>query len=376
MKHKIKNSIIEKQIEKVLFRRFDIRINGDRPWDIQVHDRSIYRDILLKGSLGFGDGFVNQKWSCKNLDQLFVKILSVDRPNIKSFARIINDIRNKLINSQSGKRAFQVGKKHYNLGNELYEKMLGKSMGYSSALFKNDKESLTDAQYNKFDALCKDLDFKPGMKVLEIGSGWGTFAKYATEKYGVEVTSLTVSSEQKKYAENICKNISAEFLLLDYQKMDSSFRGQFDRVVSIEMIEAVGKKNFTRFFESIATALKKDGLLGLQVILGTGAVDPFISTRIFPNGLVPSVQDVVDRSDPFLRIKKWNSFGQDYDKTLMGWDKKFREHWPYIKELTKRDGQRQYDEHFYRMWRYYLLCCAGSFRVGYNDVAQIVMSKR
>jgi cyclopropane-fatty-acyl-phospholipid synthase len=306
---------------------------------------------------------------------MFEKLLLSDTKHAFNIVDILQSAQSAIINTQAGKRAFQVGHKHYDIGNSMYEYMLGESMGYSCGMFVRESDSLTTAQYNKFDMLCKKLKLKPGMKVLEIGAGWGTFARHASKKYGVEVVGLTVSKEQKAFAEERCKGLPVKFLLVDYQKLSKKYTDYFDRVVSIEMIEAVGKKNFKKYFEIIDRSLKADGLFGLQAIIGTGEVDSFISTRIFPNGRLPSPQDIVNKSKNLLQIKQWESFGTDYDKTLLAWEANFRRNWNKISKLTNKSGEVLYDVKFYRMWRYYLLCCAATFRIGFNDVAQIIMSK-
>jgi len=358
-----------------LLKSADITINGPEPWDIQVHDKSLYTDGVLLGSLGLGDGYTNGKWDVEKIDIFIEKLITAKPVPAINIAYLGFIVRDALINTQAGKRAFHVAHKHYDLGNEMYEYMLGESMGYSCGLYLSDKDTLTDAQYNKFDALCIKLKLKPGMKVLEIGSGWGTFARHAAKNYGVEVLGLTVSEEQKIFAEKRCEGLPVEFVLLDYKKLDKSYTGYFDRVVSIEMIEAVGKKNFKDYFSTIERSMKPNGLFGLQVIIGQGIPDPFMSTRIFPNGLTPSIVQITDSIKGVLHIKSLDSFGTDYEKTLLSWEANFVKHWNKISKLKNENGEYLYDDKFYRMWRYYLLCCAATFRVGMNDDAQIIMSK-
>jgi cyclopropane-fatty-acyl-phospholipid synthase len=359
-----------------LLSTYGIVPGGDKPWDIQIHDKTIYRDTLLKGTLGFGDGYTMGKWDVEQMDVFFEKLFRVRPNHIPSLLDYAQYARYAVVNTQAGRRAFDVAHKHYDLGNDMYEMMLGESMGYSSGLYVKQGDDLTTAQYNKFDALCKKLQLKPGMKILEIGSGWGTFARLAAHDYGVEVVSLTVSKEQMAYAANRCKGLKVEFKLMDYRDLEPKYNNHFDRVVSIEMIEAVGKKNFKNYFKKISYVLKDDGILGLQAITGSGQIDTFISTRIFPNGLVPSQQQIIGSITGLLTIKQWDSFGKDYDKTLMAWDNNFQKNWPKISKLKDKSGKQAYDEQFYRMWRYYLNCCAAAFRVGYNDVAQILMTKK
>lgn len=368
------DSLFELPARKIL-QRSGIELNGKKPWDIQIKDPSIYMDTFLKGSLGFGDGYINGKWDVEKPDLFFEKIFLKHVSLIPNLGDTLFNIRNFILNTQIGKRAFQVGEMHYDLGNEMFEYMLGESMGYSCGVFLNPGDTLGDAQYNKFETFCKKLRFRKGMKVLEVGAGWGTFARLAAQKYGVEVVGLTVSAEQKAFAENRCKGLPVKFLLMDYSDLDEKYSGYFDRVVSIEMIEAVGRKNFHQYFSIIGRAMKDDGLFGLQSIVGSGKADPFISTRIFPNGLVPSAADLVKNSADILRLKHWESIGKDYEKTLMSWEANFRNNWKTISKLKSSGGRKLYDDKFYRMWRYYLLSCAALFRTGMIDDAQIIMSK-
>jgi cyclopropane-fatty-acyl-phospholipid synthase len=369
------NQFFQKKATEIL-KKTDITINGNKPWDIQIYDTDIARDVFLKGSLGFGDGYINKKWDAEKLDLFFEKLLAIKPSLSPNLIDIIFNMRNFLINTQIGKRAFHVGEHHYDLGNKMYEYMLGESMGYSCGMFLNKSDDLTKAQYNKFDALCKKLNLKPGMRVLEVGSGWGTFARHAAKNYGVSVVGLTVSKEQLTFARERCKGLPVKFLLLDYQNLGQNYNRYFDRVVSIEMIEAVGRKNFATYFEVIARVLKDNGLFGLQSILGSGKTDTFISTRIFPNGVAPSTKDIVLYSEKVLNIQSWINFGKDYDKTLMAWESNFRLNWKNIKNIKDNKGNAIYDEKFYRMWRYYLLICAVLFRLGKTDDAQIIMSKK
>ena len=367
-------SMFERKAKKLLGTA-GIKINGSSASDIQVNNNSIFRDVVLKGSLGLGDGYTNGKWDVDRIDLFFEKLLHIYDAHPLNLFDVAQAWRNKLINTQTSRRAFQVGHKHYDLGNSMYQLMLGESMGYSSGIYMQASDDLAKAQYNKFDALCKKLNLKPGMKVLEIGAGWGTFARHAATKYGVEVVGLTVSKEQKKFAEQRCEGLPVKFLLVDYRDLNKKYTNYFDRVVSIEMVEAVGKKNLKKYFTTVEKAMKPNGLFGIQAIIGTGLDDAFLSTRIFANGHVPATDTIIKATEGLLRVKQWETFGQDYDKTLLAWEANFRKNWHIISKLADEHGNLIYDEQFYRMWRYYLLCCAATFRVGRNDVAQIIMSK-
>lgn len=359
-----------------LLARAGIEVGGTKPHDVRVIDPALYRDIALFGTLGLGDGYVDGKWECDKLDVFFEKVMrsGVDAPD--GIIGWMRKAQNALLNMQSVRRAFRIAHGHYDLGNEMFELFLGESMGYSSGYYGTGAKDNTEAQYAKFDRICKKLGLMPGMKILEIGSGWGTFARHAAKNYGVSITSLTVSKEQMAYAQKRCAGLPVEFVLEDYRVWGKrQVPGAFDGAVSIEMIEAVGKKNFRAYMETVHMALKPGGLFALQAIVGSGNPDAFISTRIFPDGLVPSARHIVTAAEGLFRVRAWESFGHDYDRTLMAWDEEFRKNWSKIRELRDAAGKKAYDGKFYRLWRYYLLCCAGCFRSGTNDVAQIVLAR-
>lgn len=360
-----------------LLARAGIELGGAMPHDVRIIDRTLYRDIALFGTLGLGDGYVNGKWECNALDVFFEKVLRQGGDAPQGIMGVFRRIQDKVLNMQSVQRAFRIAHGHYDLGNDMFELFLGESMGYSSGYYGAGAKDNTEAQYAKFDILCKKLGLAPGMKVLEIGSGWGAFARHAAKEYGVSVTSLTVSKEQVAYAEKRCAGLSVKFILEDYRVWGKTQElGAFDRAASIEMIEAVGKKNFRIYMETVHRALKPGGLFAVQAILGSGEPDAFISTRIFPDGLVPSVRDIAVSIEGLFSVRAWESFGQDYDRTLLAWDAEFRKNWGEIRELCNGEGKKIYDEKFYRLWRYYLLCCAGIFRSKTNDVAQIILARR
>lgn len=365
----------EAKVREILARA-GIELNGTRPHDVRVTDTTLYRDIALFGTLGLGDGYVDGKWECDALDVFFEKMMrsGVDAPG--GIVGWVWKAQNALLNMQSVRRAFRIAHGHYDLGNDMFELFLGESMGYSSGYYGTGAKNNTEAQYAKFDVICKKLGLRPGMRVLEIGSGWGTFARHAAKNYGISITSLTVSKEQMAYAQKRCAGLPVEFVLEDYRVWARrQAPGAFDRAVSIEMIEAVGEKNFRIYMETVHRALAPGGLFALQAIVGSGNPDAFISTRIFPDGLVPSVRHIVTAAEGLFRLRAWESFGHDYDRTLMAWDEEFRKNGGKIRELRDAAGKRVYDEKFYRLWRYYLLCCAGCFRSETNDVAQIVLAR-
>lgn len=347
-----------------------VRFNGDAPWDIQIHDAEVYRRILTKGSLGFGEAYMDQLWDCHDLDGLFHRLLSADideKLGGWSRVRLLGEIlRQRLFNLQSSQRAFQVGEQHYDIGNDVFEAMLDPTMSYSCAYWR-DADTLEQAQLNKLDLICRKLELQPGERLLEIGSGWGGLARHAAAQYGVEVLGITVSKEQLQLARERCRGLPVTFELMDYRDLD----GHFDKIVSVGMFEHVGAKNYPAYFDTVSRLLKDEGLFLLHTIGSYKTfptVDAWIDRYIFPNGKLPSARELADTLEGRFLIEDWHNFGPDYDRTLMAWWQRFDAAWPALEE--------KYGQRFYRMWTYYLLSCAGFFRSRQGQLWQLALSKR
>lgn len=352
-----------------LLDRANIRINGDRPWDIQVHRPELYQRVMGGGTLALGESYMDGWWDCERLDQFFRRVLDagLDREVKESWEALWYHLKARVLNLQSESRAYEVGERHYDKGNDLYRAMLDKRMVYSCAYWK-DADTLDEAQENKLDLICRKIGLKPGMKVLDIGCGWGSFAKYAAEEYGVEVVGITVSENQVEHGRDYCEGLPVEIRLQDYRDLDETF----DRIVSVGMFEHVGHKNYRTYMEVVNRCLKDQGLFLLHTIGGnvtTKSVDPWINKYIFPNGLIPSSKQITEAAEGLLVMEDWHNFGTDYDKTLMSWYDNFTSKWDQLEQ----NGD-QYDERFYRMWTYYLMCSAGTFRARENHLWQIVFS--
>jgi cyclopropane-fatty-acyl-phospholipid synthase len=275
-------------------------------------------------------------------------------------------LRAKLFNLQSKNRAFQVGEVHYDAGNDLFEKMLDPHMIYSCAYWEK-ATNLNRAQEHKLQMICEKLELKPGEKLLEIGCGWGGLAAYAAENYGVEVLGITISQQQQKLAQERCKDLPVKIELIDYRDLS----GSFDKIVSVGMFEHVGAMNYRTYFQHASRLLKDQGLFLLHTIgsdVKINRTDPWIDKYIFPNGQIPSPIEITENIDRLFLIEDWHNFGGDYDKTLMAWHQNFDQYWP--------DIAANYDERFYRMWKYYLLSCAGYFRSRQGQLWQLILSKR
>ena len=230
-----------------------------------------------------------------------------------------------------------------------------------------DASNLEQAQVQKLDLVCRKLGLKKGQHILDIGCGWGSFAKYAAEKYGVSVTGITVSKEQVEFGRKLCAGLQVTFELKDYHDIE----GEFDHIVSLGMFEHVGYKNHRAFMQIAQAHLKDGGLFLLHTIGGRFSKhigEPWITKYIFPNGLIPSVAQIGTAIENIFIMEDWHNFGADYDKTLMSWFRNFDTNWPKLKFA--------YNDRFYRMWKYYLLACAGAFRARELQLWQLVLSKR
>jgi len=356
-----------KSVAENLLSLADIKINGSRPGDIKVNNPKFYSRVLAGGSLALGESYMDSWWDCRNLDVFFAKVLraGLDRKILKLKNIILPFLKAKLINMQSRERAKQVGEQHYDAGNDLYRLMLDKRMCYSCGYWENAR-TLDEAQENKLDLICRKLKLKKGMKVLDVGCGWGGFAKFAAEKYGANVVGITISKEQAKLAKELCKGLPVEIKLGDYRNVQE----KFDRILSIGMFEHVGPKNYGEYMKVVHRCLKDDGLMMIHTIGGNISVkslEPWFHKYIFPNGVLPSVKQISTAAEGLFILNDWHSFGQHYDKTLMVWIDNFKKGWDKIKN--------NYNERFYRMWMYYLSSSAGSFRANQNQLWQIVYSK-
>jgi cyclopropane-fatty-acyl-phospholipid synthase len=343
-----------------------IRLNGTQPWDIQVHDQRFYKRVLSQGSLGLGESYMDGWWDCQALDVMVTKILDagIDKMIPKNVTTAIAYAQAKLFNRQSSRRAFQVGEVHYDIGNDLYSRMLDERMTYTCGYWKN-ADSLDAAQEAKLDLVCKKIGLKKGQRVLDIGCGWGSFAQFAAQRYGAEVTGITVSKEQAELAKTRCAGLSVEIRLQDYREVKETF----DQVVSLGMFEHVGYKNYSVYMETVRRVLKSDGLFLLHTIGGNRSVrhtDAWIEKYIFPNSMLPSIAQIAHSAENKFVVEDWHNFGNDYDTTLMAWHANFEKHWPELKD--------KYGERFGRMWCFYLLTCAATFRSRKNQLWQIVLS--
>lgn len=359
----MKESVIKEMLAKV-----DVGVNGSRPWDIQIHDKRLFGNVIRHGSLGLGEAYMEGWWDCQALDQFFYRVIggNLEKHFRLTLPVLLGIAAYCLRNLQSVARARMVAVKHYDFGNDMFEAMLDPAMQYSCGYWQG-AESLEQAQRNKMELICRKLRLEPGMRVLDIGCGWGGLGRYMARRYKARVTGVTVSEAQIAYAKAHSEGFDMEWLLEDYR----SLSGKYDRIVSVGMFEHVGHKNYAVFIDTARRLLKEDGLFLLHTIGSNKnmlSVDPWIEKYIFRNGILPSVSRIGKAITGRFVMEDWHNFGVDYDKTLMAWAQNF--------SRGREQGKFTCSESVYRMFRYYLLSCAAAFRVRDLQLWQILLSPR
>lgn len=340
--------------------------------EIIINDSSFYKRCVLYGDIGFSESFMDGHWTTDNLTMVLRWIIdNVETSGVMSgskaktfglnFLEKVNRIKHLFNKNSKGGSASNISY-HYDLSNELYKLMLDSTMSYSCGIFDTPETDLHQAQLNKLQTLCDDLDIQASDHILEIGCGWGGFATYAAKKYGCKVTGITISNEQLEYAKDLIKKEGLEdkvnLIFQDYRELE----GKFDKVVSIEMIEAVGDEFLPEYFESIDRLLKDDGVATIQAITSPDArydsfrdgVD-FIQKHIFPGSLLPSVRKMSEScKNTELQLINLRDIGPHYAKTLRIWREKFFSSIDEVKKLG-------FDDVFIRKWDYYLSYCEAAF---------------
>jgi len=356
------------EVLRELLARADVQINGTRAWDMRINDARAYRRILTQWSLGAGEAYVDGDWDCDRLDIMFERLIraELDRtaPVTARVQLLLESLRQRLFNLQTVARAHQVGERHYDVGNDVFEAMLDSRMIYSCGYWAHARD-LEQAQEHKLEMICRKLELRPGETLLDIGCGWGGLARFAAERFGARVTGVTISKEQLAVAEQRCLGLPVTLRLQDYR----SLQGRFDKIVSVGMFEHVGLKNYATYFDTARRLLAPDGLFLLHTIgvdRRTPHTDPWIERYIFPNGKLPSPLELAGAIEGRFVIEDWHNFGPDYDRTLMHWAERLEAAWPRL--------SGRYDEGLRRMFRYYLLSCAGFFRSRQGQLWQLVLS--
>ncbi|HEY5970625.1 MAG TPA: cyclopropane fatty acyl phospholipid synthase [Pseudoxanthomonas sp.] len=349
----------------------DVQVDGTRPWDVQVHDPHFYARVLAQGSLGLGESYMDGWWDAPSLDGFLFHVLDAGLDQrVHGAGEIWDALRARLLNLQSPGRSHVVGERHYDLGNDLYAAMLGQRLVYSCGYWTQaDGRVLGDldaAQEAKLDLVCRKLRLEPGMRVLDIGCGWGEALKFAAERYGISGVGVTISREQADYARELCAGLPIEIRLQDYRELDE----HYDAVFSLGMFEHVGVKNYRAYFEVAERCLPRGGLFLLHTIGNHRSVnhtDPWIARYIFPNSMLPSAAQITPAVEGLFVIEDWHNFGADYDRTLQAWRDNVERAWASL--------DARYDERFRRMWRFYLAGSMATFRTRRSQLWQVVLAK-
>jgi cyclopropane-fatty-acyl-phospholipid synthase len=343
-----------------------IQIGGPDPWDMRINAPGVPERAFAQHNLGLGEAYMDGHWDADQLDEFFARLLSTRLTDkIKPMRLMLYALSARFLNRQNRDRAWQVGEQHYDLGNEFYAAMLDERMTYTCGYWEN-ATTLAEAQEAKLDLVCRKLKLEPGMRVLDIGCGWGSFMGYAAEHYGVECVGVSISKEQVEWAQQRYAGLPLEFRLQDYRDLNE----KFDAIASIGMFEHVGRKNHRHYMEVAHRCLDDHGLFLLHTIGKNErktVPDAWIDKYIFPNGDLPSAGQIADAADGLFVVEDLHNFGPDYDKTLMAWHDNFMRAWPRF--------SAQLGDRFYRMWRYYLLSCAGAFRARDIQLWQWVLSR-
>jgi cyclopropane-fatty-acyl-phospholipid synthase len=343
-----------------------ITVGGDAPWDIQVHDQRVYARVLRDGTLGVGESFVDGWWDCASLDQMIARLIRARASLVvgESWVLLAHAVKARIFNLQVA-RAFEVGERHYDVGNDLYQAMLGRRMAYTCAYWK-DADTLDAAQEAKLDLVCRKIGLQPGMRVLDLGCGWGGFAAFAAERTGAKVVGYTVSREQAAWAATHYASLPVEIRVDDYRHAT----GTYDAVVSIGLMEHVGPKNHRAYMELAARLLAPGGVVFIHTIGGNRPrtrIDPWFEKYIFPNAAIPTLGQLVTAMEDVLVVEDVQNLGEHYDRTLMAWWTNFDGAWPTLRA--------RYGETFYRTWKYYLLTSAAYFRARQHNLFQIVATR-
>lgn len=364
------NDTYAEAVIREIFDSAGVGVEGRSPGDILVKNPAFYARLLRDASIGLGESYMEEWWECDQLDLFIEKLLRADiKKKLTGSLRLkLLTLRALVTNMQSRARARQVAEVHYDLGNDLYEVMLDKRMVYTCAYWKNAK-TLDEAQEHKLDLVCKKAGLQPGMRVLDLGCGFGGFAMYAAEKYDCEVVGCTVSKEQQRFGSDAArsKGLNVDLRLQDYRNM----YGKFDAVVSIGMMEHVGWKNHRAFLEVVHRCLKDEGIAVIHTI-GSNVYQrhgiPFFEKYIFPNAASPSLEQVGKAVDDLFAVEDVHNIGPDYRPTLLAWWKNFDAGYPTL-------DQRKYDRRFYLMWRFYLLAAAGAVAARESQLWHFVLTR-
>ncbi|MBT8098097.1 MAG: cyclopropane fatty acyl phospholipid synthase, partial [Gammaproteobacteria bacterium] len=328
--------------------RAGITINGEKPWDIRVLNNRFYRRTA-RGSVGLGESYIDGDWEVESLEELFHRLIRAGTQNslLSRLNGAILGLRARLTNLQSKRRSVAVAEQHYDLDHRMYEQFLGPYNQYTCCFF-DGTDDLREAEVAKLEMICDKLEIDADDRVLDIGCGWGGFARYAASTRGCEVTGITLSTEQARYADDFTVGLPVDIVRADYRDLPLQLKGRYDKILICGMIEHVGYKNYGTLMRVVDQMLDDEGLFLLHTIGNseeTRIVDPWIEKYIFRNSMAPSMNQLVDAMANLFVIQDWENYGLYYSKTLLAWQQNFEKNWSSIKAIASR---RPFDERFRR----------------------------
>lgn len=348
--------------------RADVIIDGSRPWDVRVADERFFAKVLLQGSLGLGESYLHKWWSCEDLEGLFYRLINrkLQRVSRALPTNLLGRLLDSAINQQTRSKSIRVAERHYNMGNDLFLSFLGKYKNYSCGYYEAG-DSLDEAQVRKMDKICRELELTPRDRLLDVGGGWGEFARYAATNYGCHVTSINISDEQIRYATQYCKDAAVEVRKCDYRDVT----GRYTKIAVIAMLTHVGCKNYRLFMQTMHRCLEPGGVMLIESVgadVSRSNCEPWTDKYIFPGGMIPSLRQI-DRAANGLFVRdRLSEFGLSYVHTLRAWQDNLAVAWPKLRP--------SYSETTQRMFEYFFFSCAGAFRARDLLYWHIVMIKQ
>ncbi len=365
-----------KAIVSAVLARAGIEVNGSEPWDVQVVNPRFYRRAL-RGSLGLGESYMDGDWNVAELDTFFRRVIraGIAGSVVARVGRMLLELRSRLTNMQTRSRSVAVAEQHYDLDHRLYEMILGPWNQYTCCFF-DGTDDLEQAEVKKLEMLCNKLELSAGDRVLDIGCGWGGFARYAAGTRHCRVTGVSLSSEQIGYARRYTAGLDVDIIKCDYRDLPTRFgQAAFDKVLICGMIEHVGYRNYRRLMEIVHHVLAPDGLFLLHTIgnsSSTTIADPWMVRYIFANSMLPSMEQLSRARDGLFVVQDWENYGRYYAPTLAAWQRNLESNWQRIRAIA---SPRTFDERFRRMFNYYFLSCKAAFEEESIHLWHLVMSR-
>lgn len=351
-----------------IFSIADVAINGTRRWDIRVSDDRFFPSVLFQGSLGLGESYLRGWWTCEDLEELFYRLITggLERISRALPVHMIGRLADRFVNQQTRDKSLRVAERHYNLGNDLFLSFLGAYKNYSCGLYES-TQTLDEAQVAKMEKICHELDLRPGDRLLDVGGGWGEFARFAATRHGCHVTSINIADEQIAYATEYCGDAPVEIRKCDYREIS----GRYNKIAVIAMLTHVGYKNYRLFMEVMSRCLEPNGLILIETVGGHVSqtnCEPWTDKYIFPGGMIPSLEQLDRSVEGLFHRTRISEFGLSYVRTLRSWHQNLLAAWPTLRH--------RYDDSTRLMFEYFFLSCAGAFRARDLVYWHVLLSKR